>query len=1613
MANTVSKLANTGTLETYSYIDEVTNNPAAMGSISFNGSSQYLSAPSNAAFTLGTGDFTIECWVYPTTLSSYNVIIDMRNGTTLAVAPQIYLSPILYYNVANVNQITGPSITVNTWYHIAVSRSSGVTKMFVNGSQVGSSYTDTNSYILNSPKIGITSGLSSGYYAGYISNLRVVKGTALYTSAFTPSNLPLTPVVGTSLLLNTPYTNDAFLDSSPNAFTVTNVSSALSIASTPFAYSYYGTVFNGSTQRLTTPTSSIFNLYNTTFTLECWIYMTANPTTTNRVITIGANALQSSFCVQIDTSGNVGFVIPLGGTTNLGSTPIPLNTWTHLAFVMTSTTTAVLYKNGVVVASGTVSAFTTFSTNYFYIGYDSTATVNGNFTGFVNNVRLVKGATVYTSAFTPPTTNLSNITGTTILTCQSQTFVDNSTNETVITNNGGVTTAVLNNLFKSAAQQTIIPISKHYSNGVLQTIGNFDEISLNISSTGSIFFNGSSYVTAAYNPVYNLGTNNFTVEFWIYFTNVSLTTQRVAGQDNNSTTLTWGIGITSAAGTLSYYLSSVGTSWNIASAVSMGTVAVGQWYHVALVRNGSTFTPYLNGVAGTPTVSSSSLFPSSSPLALGGVNAGSYLNGYISNFRLVNGTAVYIVVEPTSPLTTTSQGATATQVSLLTAQSSTIVDNSLNNYTLTNVGSITPTNSTIPFSSTYSYPFNGTSQYLTWAPGSSAAFGTGDFTVEALVYMTTAQNAQYIIDFRNSVQTTAPALLFNGSKLSWYNGSAFGAVDSSTIRLGTNTWHHVVYQRKSNVGYLLVDGSPVASGADATNYNISPTLSYIGSYFGIVTGGYWPGYISNLRIVKGTSIYNNGSFTPPTTPFNITQPGYTSGNIIVNPISNTASTSFLLRTIQTDASDISIYNNIVSKVGSPTNTTLTPFANTTYVYPAVNGYYSNYFNGSSYLTVPASTNLVLYGSNYTIEFWIYPTLINGTQQDLINKNFASTYGYTFRIETDNTMTYYTDGGSIKTTALTANRWYHVAATWDGTTTRLFLNGFLANSSTTMAITSGGDLSTQVLYIGARAYDFSMKYNGYISNIRIIKGSANYISSFSPQNTPLTAISGTQLLTAQSSTIIDNSPNAFTITNSGQPVTATQTVVPTSFTPTAGIVYSNTVVKKLYNTGITQIYNQFDETSINPLQQGSVLLSGTQYLLTPPSGTNTAFTCTGNFTVEGWFYPTVTTGSDHAIFCLGTEATNRYVWYISNGGGITSNLYGSGTTTYTVNTIPANAWVHIAIVRSGSTVSVFVNGVLSVTTDTQSGTIGNGSLKIGSDSGGTANFLGYISNFRLVNGIAVYTGTFTPPAMPLITTQASGTNITGFTNAANTSLLLGTQYNTTISDSSTNAFTITNNNGATLTAANPFYQGYNSVSFNGSSQYLTVPNNTAFNLGTTFTIEFWVYRVDASARRILSRQDSSTPYNGYNINYGETAGNYTFDCSGTQIIFADTTINTWVHFAWVVNATSATVYKNGVSVGTATQTAQTPASNIILNIGRKESSINYWSGYISNLRIIKGTAVYTSNFLPPTNALTSNSSVSLLTCQAPTFADSSNNNFTITATASPTITNVTPFYPNGY
>jgi hypothetical protein len=161
-------------------------------SIAFDGSGDWITVSSDPAFSFGTGDFTVEFFARWNSFANVNVIFDTRDGAASANGIVFYTTSggvfVVYRGVAPL--ITGATLQTAQWYHIAVSRSSGTTRLFVDGVQSGSSASDSANYTDQNFFVGKTNEALSNYFNGYIDELRITKGIARYTANFTPPTAP-------------------------------------------------------------------------------------------------------------------------------------------------------------------------------------------------------------------------------------------------------------------------------------------------------------------------------------------------------------------------------------------------------------------------------------------------------------------------------------------------------------------------------------------------------------------------------------------------------------------------------------------------------------------------------------------------------------------------------------------------------------------------------------------------------------------------------------------------------------------------------------------------------------------------------------------------------------------------------------------------------------------------------------------------------------------------------------------------------------------------------------------------------------------------------------------------------------------------------------------------------------------------------------------------------------------------------------------------------------------------------------------------------------------------------------------------------------------------------
>jgi hypothetical protein len=347
--------------------------------------------------------------------------------------------------------------------------------------------------------------------------------------------------------------------------------------------------------------------------------------------------------------------------------------------------------------------------------------------------------------------------------------------------------------------------------------------------------------------------------------------------------------------------------------------------------------------------------------------------------------------------------------------------------------------------------------------------------------------------------------------------------------------------------------------------------------------------------------------------------------------------------------------------------------------------------------------------------------------------------------------------------------------------------------------------------------------------------------------------------------------------------------------------------------------------------------------------------TGEFTVEGWYRYD---GSDINLFICrqGADATGRTSLSIASGQ-LGFNRFGNATVNIgSVNAIPTNTWFHLAVTRSGSSCSVWLNGSL-LGTFTDGATWGNG---VGGIILGECAAQFYLSDFRVTNGTARYTGSFTPSVTPF--------SHTGDLYWIKNVLILSAMNNTRPVDYSQLLNAITHTAVTTSSAQAKF--GSLSFSFNGTTSYLSVPNG-AINLSSSdFTIEMWVYSTNNTGSHVLFDGRATA---GSSIGFMLYASNgilQIFSNNADQISGQSTlgpALNGWTHIALCRSGTSIRAFVDGVITGTWVTSATFADARCV--IGRDNSGSNqYWSGYMDQVRISKGIARYIDKFPIPTTPL---------------------------------------------
>ena len=212
----------------------------------------HVDVASDEKFAYNSEDFTVECFVRPTSLTGTQVVVDQR---TVANEASIYIdisaAGAVRLYVLGAYQITSTTlITAGAWHHIAVSRASGVTRLFVNGTVQGTTYTDANVYEAKPAAIG-ASFSASNKFTGYIDEMRISRGISRYTTTFTPAVIAFPSDSFTMLLMHLDdINNSTAITSSIGTWTALTYGSGIFVAvntNGQTAWSPDGTTWNLST----------------------------------------------------------------------------------------------------------------------------------------------------------------------------------------------------------------------------------------------------------------------------------------------------------------------------------------------------------------------------------------------------------------------------------------------------------------------------------------------------------------------------------------------------------------------------------------------------------------------------------------------------------------------------------------------------------------------------------------------------------------------------------------------------------------------------------------------------------------------------------------------------------------------------------------------------------------------------------------------------------------------------------------------------------------------------------------------------------------------------------------------------------------------------------------------------------------------------------------------------------------------------------------------------------------------------------------------------------------------------------------------------------------------
>ena len=550
------------------------------------------------------------------------------------------------------------------------------------------------------------------------------------------------------------------------------------------------------------------------------------------------------------------------------------------------------------------------------------------------------------------------------------------------------------------------------------------------------------------------GTNDFTVEGWAYTPSFGTPQQLIA----NDTAGGFAMAI-NADGTIAFGYSLVADRLTTTTSTTAGT-----WNHLAVTRSGTTLRIFINGVIGATGTDSQNFPAGTVRFGADGNNSGRFFNGYLSNWRFVQGTALY--TEGFAPSESPLQLVAGTK--LLVCYGSSFKD-----YSNTNA-LIIPVNDTSVFpQSPFLFDEAGRTRTggsakisdatVSVSPASVAAFGTSDFTIETWMYRIAA-NSTMILDARPNNG--------NGPHVTWSvapNGSLDFALGDPVIATAANLvpprcWNHVAMSRIGSTIKCFVNGVEVANATNTTSIT-APAFRICGNAF---IGNQGDAYFADYRIVNGTAT-RTANFDVPTAPVGLV-----------------ANTSAYMPFDNAGVFD-STAKNIIRLVGDTKVSTAQSHS----------GSSSVYFDGNDSIFVPYTQEFIFTNGDWTVETWFRAEDLTGMRTILSKDTYGMNFDFCIALQNGTSIAAYTAGTAANFTvptgeALQTNTWYHVALVRNNGVNTFYLNG-VALGTSTMTFTN----SSSPVVVGCMSWNNpNSHFKGYLDTLKVLRY-AKYTSNFVP------------------------------------------------------------------------------------------------------------------------------------------------------------------------------------------------------------------------------------------------------------------------------------------------------------------------------------------------------------------------------------------------------------------------------------------------------------------------------------------------------------------------------------